>query len=46
MSSLSVEECDSAVTLVSLFEIHESELPAFYEREEEFRYPSSSLVCS
>lgn len=37
MSSLSVEESEGSITFVSLFEIKQSELAAFYEREDEFR---------
>jgi len=40
MSSLSVEECEGEELIVTIFEIPINELPAFYEREEEFRIVS------
>ncbi|XP_066365924.1 uncharacterized protein [Miscanthus floridulus] len=37
-SSLSVEPCDSELIVVTVFEIKEEEVPAFIEREHEFRF--------
>ncbi|CAN6360419.1 unnamed protein product [Urochloa humidicola] len=37
-SSLSVEPCDGEMIVVTVFEIKEEEVPAFIEREHEFRF--------
>lgn len=37
-SSLSVEPCESELIVVTVFEIKEEEVPAFIERENEFRF--------
>uniref|UniRef100_A0A2P2IYN9 Uncharacterized protein n=1 Tax=Rhizophora mucronata TaxID=61149 RepID=A0A2P2IYN9_RHIMU len=38
ISSLSVEPCESETLIVTVFDIKESEIPAFIEREHEFRF--------
>ncbi|CAI9119036.1 OLC1v1020685C1 [Oldenlandia corymbosa var. corymbosa] len=38
ISSLSVEPCEGETLVISLFEIPRSEIPAFIEREHEFRF--------
>ncbi|KAG6398622.1 hypothetical protein SASPL_140089 [Salvia splendens] len=38
ISSLSVEPCESETLIVTTFEIQKSEIPAFIEREHEFRF--------
>ncbi|KAL1539120.1 hypothetical protein AAHA92_27783 [Salvia divinorum] len=38
ISSLSVEPCESETLIVTTFEIQRSEIPAFIEREHEFRF--------
>ncbi|XP_078445127.1 uncharacterized protein LOC144714282 [Wolffia australiana] len=38
ISSLSVEPCDGEILIVTVFEIHKSEIPLFIEREHEFRF--------
>lgn len=38
MSSLSVEPCEGETLIISAFEISKSEIPAFMEREHEFRF--------
>ncbi|KAL8100397.1 uncharacterized protein LOC141684640 [Apium graveolens] len=38
ISSLSVEHCDGESLLVTVFEIHDSEIPSYIEREHEFRF--------
>uniref|UniRef100_A0A6B2LHV6 Gamma-glutamylcyclotransferase AIG2-like domain-containing protein n=1 Tax=Arcella intermedia TaxID=1963864 RepID=A0A6B2LHV6_9EUKA len=38
ISSCSVEECPGQEIIVTVFEIEKASLPAFYEREAEFRY--------
>ncbi|KAJ8766341.1 hypothetical protein K2173_022400 [Erythroxylum novogranatense] len=38
ISSLSVEPCEGETLIVTVFEIKESEIPAFMERELEFRF--------
>jgi hypothetical protein len=38
ISSLSVEPCPGEFIIVTVFEIHKSEVPAFIEREHEFRF--------
>ncbi|KQK06716.1 uncharacterized protein LOC100832854 [Brachypodium distachyon] len=37
-SSLSVEQCEGEMIVVTVFEIKEEEVPAFIERENEFRF--------
>ncbi|CAN4104690.1 unnamed protein product [Withania somnifera] len=38
ISSLSVEPCEGETLIVTIFEIQRSEIPAFIEREHEFRF--------
>ncbi|KAL1832570.1 hypothetical protein ACET3Z_002221 [Daucus carota] len=38
ISSLSVEPCEGKSLLVTVFEIHNSEIPSYIEREHEFRF--------
>nr|XP_018623423.1 uncharacterized protein LOC104087607 isoform X3 [Nicotiana tomentosiformis] len=44
ISSLSVESCEGETLIVTIFEIQRSEIPAFIEREHEFRF--LAVICT